>query len=69
MPHSLFLLFSMYSGYTDESKNVNKTCRTAQLHTSDEPWPDLFFVVSGTAHTEDFIDFPGVLSVNENYLF
>ena len=64
------MLFSIYSGQTDESINTNKTCRTAQLHTSDEePWPNLFFVLSGTARTEGFIDFPGVLSVNENYLF
>ena len=52
---------------TDESINANKTCRTAQQHnTNEEPWPNLFFVVSGTAL---FIDFLGVLSVNENYLF
>ena len=64
------MLFSIYSGKTDESINANKTCRTAKQHTSDEePWPYLFFVVLGTASTEGFIDFPEVLSVNENYLF
>ena len=52
---------------SDESINANKTCRTAQLHNSDEePWPNLVLVVSGAAHTEGFIDFRGVLSVNEN---
>ena len=62
--------FSIYSGYTDGSINANKTCRTAKEHNSDEePWPNLFFVASDTASREGFLDFPGVLLVNENYLF
>ena len=31
--------------------------------------PDLFFVFSGTARIEGFIDLPGVLSVSEDKLF
>ena len=49
-----------------------------ELHknTDKEQWPKLFFVhgfrqtqIIFTAHTEGFIDFPGVLSLNQNYMF
>ena len=39
-----------------------------------EQWPKLFFVhdfrqTQITARTEGFIDFPGVLSLNQNHMF
>ena len=51
--------------------NPQMRIKHVELHnnTDEEPWPDLFFVVSGTACIEGLIDFQGVLSVNENYLF
>ena len=58
---------------TGESTNVNKTCRTTQEH-DNEQWPELFFLhgfrqTEITARTEGFIDFPGVLSLKQNYKF
>ena len=54
---------------TDESINVNKTCRTTQEH-DNKQWPELFFLhcfrqTEITACTEGFIDFLGVLSLNQ----
>ena len=49
-----------------------------ELHknTDKEQWPKLFFVhgfrqtqITFTARTEGFIDFQGVLSLNQNYMF
>ena len=58
---------------TDKSINGNKTCRTTQEH-DKEQWPKFFFVhgfrqTRITARTEGFIDFPGVLSLNQDYMF
>ena len=57
---------------TDESINANKTCRITQ-EPNKKQWPKLFLgfrQTQITARTEGFIDLiPGVLWLNESYLF